>query len=361
MKTFLPYVVIALLVIIGGGLYIELTSHCDAADPSCLRMGDRLFAPKEKDTNKNAELKDYGPAPEFTGITHWLGSDPLTLSDLRGRVVLVDFWTYSCINCIRTLPYVTKWYDMYKDKGFVVVGVHTPEFAFEKEAANVSSAMERYGIHYPVAQDNAYDTWNAYRNQYWPAEYLVDKKGHIVYEHFGEGQYDTTETVIRALLGIEGSKEAASASAYDLNQIGSPEVYFGALRNEFFGSGKPYVEGKKTFRVPLNIASNTLYLTGKWQIAKEFAENLEPASVVFRYRAKNVYLVASSAKAVTLSIHRDGQALPRDGWGRDASPDGVRIKEERLYQLIQGSAYGEHMLEIAVPGAGLRAFTLTFE
>ncbi|TAK92439.1 MAG: thioredoxin family protein [Burkholderiaceae bacterium] len=143
---------------------------------------------------------DSGRAPEFTGIETWLNSKPLTLQELRGKVVLVEFWAYSCINCIRTLPYVTRWYDTYKDQGFIVVGVHTPEFPVEKETANVQKAIARFGIHYPVAQDNNYATWNAYQNQYWPARYLIDREGTIARTHIGEGDYEGMEAAIRELL-----------------------------------------------------------------------------------------------------------------------------------------------------------------
>ena len=147
-----------------------------------------------------AATADYGKAPEFTGIGKWLNSEPLTVAGLRGKVVLVDFWTYSCINCINTLPHVRQWYDKYRDKGLVVVGVHTPEFAFEKSTGNVQAALKRFDIRYPVAQDNAYATWNAWRNQYWPALYLVDANGNVVYKHFGEGQYAETEAAIQKAL-----------------------------------------------------------------------------------------------------------------------------------------------------------------
>lgn len=148
----------------------------------------------------SAETRNLGPAPEFKGISTWLNSEPLTMAGLKGKVVLIDFWTYDCINCIRTLPYVTKWYDTYKDKGLVVVGVHTPEYAFERKTANVKQAIGRFKINYPVAQDNRYDTWSAYNNMYWPAVYLINKKGNIVYTHFGEGDYAETEAQIRRLL-----------------------------------------------------------------------------------------------------------------------------------------------------------------
>lgn len=149
-------------------------------------------------------LKSNQLAPEFTGINQWLNGDPLTLQKLRGKVVLVDFWTYTCINCINTLPYVKEWNAKYKDQGLTVIGVHTPEYPFERNTDNVKTAIKRFGITYPVAQDNDYATWNAYSNQYWPAFYLIDKSGHVVYTHFGEGDYDKTEAAIRTLLAQKG-------------------------------------------------------------------------------------------------------------------------------------------------------------
>jgi thiol-disulfide isomerase/thioredoxin len=148
----------------------------------------------------------HDPAPDFAGIARWLNSEPLTIESLRGKVVLVDFWTYDCVNCVRTLPHVTQWFATYEQRGFVVVGVHTPEFAFERETSNVQAALERFGIRYPVAQDNAYATWNAYGNRYWPAQYLLDRNGTIVLTHMGEGDYDELERAIRALLG-DGTSE----------------------------------------------------------------------------------------------------------------------------------------------------------
>jgi thiol-disulfide isomerase/thioredoxin len=145
-------------------------------------------------------LVDHGPAPDFTGITTWLNSPPLSMQALKGKVVLVDFWTYSCINCLRTLPYITKWHNKYKNRGLVIVGVHTPEFAFERKTSNVQTAIKRFGIGYPVAQDNGYVTWKAYENQYWPASYLIDRRGRIVLKHVGEGRYDEMESAIRTLL-----------------------------------------------------------------------------------------------------------------------------------------------------------------
>lgn len=149
-------------------------------------------------------LLDHGPAPDFSGITTWQNSPPLTMQALKGKVVLVDFWTYSCINCLRTLPYITKWHEKYKDQGLVIVGVHTPEYAFERKTSNVQTAIARFGIKYPVAQDNEYATWKAYENQYWPASYLIDRSGKIVFKHFGEGAYKEMESAIQTLLKEKG-------------------------------------------------------------------------------------------------------------------------------------------------------------
>src|SRR5581483_8450018 len=173
-----------------------------------------------------------------------------------------DFWTYSCINCIRTLPYVTRWYDTYKDLGFVVVGVHTPEFSFEKDTNNVAEAIKNFGIHYPVAQDNNYATWNAYNNQYWPAEYLIDQNGNIVHVHFGEGEYDVTENAVRQLLGLTALSTTTSADS-QLSDIQSPEMYFGTNRLQNLAPGQN--SSSKNFSFPQNLNLNNFALEGNWQ------------------------------------------------------------------------------------------------
>src|SRR5687768_7616968 len=183
-----------------------------------------------------------GRAPELRGITGWINSEPLTMAGLRGKAVLVDFWTYSCVNCVRTLPYVNAWHEGYKDKGLVIIGVHTPEFEFEHDRSNVEAAVARFGISYPVAIDNDYATWKAYKNRYWPAHYFIDVKGNIRYQHFGEGGYDHSEGVIRALLQEIGSPAqnvnagAGVSTDVDLARIGTPETYLGFQRVEYLGS-----------------------------------------------------------------------------------------------------------------------------
>ena len=208
---------------------------------------------------------DRRAAPEFSGISAWLNSPPLTLESLRGKVVLVQFWTYSCINCVRTIPYVTKWYDTYKDKGFVVVGVHTPEFAFERETANVETAIKRFGIKYPVAQDNQYRTWRAFENQYWPASYLIDKSGKIVATHFGEGNYQQTENTIARLVGEP--TPAAQASDPDLAGIETPELYLGSEKNDgAIVASQDSSGGERSYTLPDSVPPNRFALEGLWNL-----------------------------------------------------------------------------------------------
>ncbi len=209
-----------------------------------------------------SDLSNYGPAPEFTSIAQWLNNDtPLTLEGLRGKVVLVDFWTYSCINCIRTLPYLVSWYEKYRDQGFVIVGVHTPEFEFEKKTSNVEEAMKRHKIKYPVAQDNDYGTWQVYNNRYWPAHYLIDAEGNIRQYHFGEGAYAETETAIQELLKEAGQKVAADISNIEAEKSSgqeTPETYLWSDRVERLVSSEKITGEAQTFTVPESLRGQAL-------------------------------------------------------------------------------------------------------
>lgn len=297
----------------------------------------------------DSNLRDYGPAPEFTGIEQWLNSEPLTLARLRGKVVLINFWTYSCINCLRTLPHITRWYDTYKDKGFVIVGVHTPEFAFEHRARNVQTEMQRFRIHYPVAQDNQYATWKAYHNKYWPAAYLVDQKGRIVLKHFGEGHYQEMENAIRALLAA-GPPVAAKGSGTDLKQAGSPEMYFGMSRLQNLASPETPARDERRYSAPATLPLNTFALVGAWTLDLENAALAQNGGeVLLRFRAGKVHLVAGSASPVVVSVTVDGKAQPP-----------VTIEDSRLYTLFDSDDYGEHLLRLKIPKAGFSAFSFTF-
>ncbi len=291
---------------------------------------------------------DRRTAPEFAGISAWLNSQPLTMESLRGKVVLVQFWTYSCINCVRTLPYVTKWYDTYKDKGFVVVGVHTPEFAFEKETANVETAIRRFGIKYPVAQDNQYRSWRAFGNQYWPAGYLIDRSGTIVATQFGEGGYQQLENTIARLVGE--AMPAAQAGDPDLAGIETPELYLGSEKNDgAIVASQDFAAGERTYTLPGNLPQNRFALAGAWNLIGDRAtSSAEGVEILVRFNAPKVNLVAGSPSPQTLSITVDGTPQPP-----------VTVDGCRLYSLYGGTS-GEHVLRLKVPKAGLSAYTFTF-
>jgi len=261
---------------------------------------------------------------------------------------LIDFWTYSCINCIRTLPYVTKWYDTYKDKGLVVVGVHTPEFAFEKVTDNVKTAIERFGIQYPVAQDNDYGTWGAYNNEYWPAEYLIDQNGNIVYEHFGEGEYDHTENAIRQLLGL--NNPVGAENGQDLSGVGSPEMYFEPSRLQYLSPDQSPSLTPESYLLPPNLALNKFALEGQWQFDGDHAELTQgPGKIKLRFLSGKAFMVAASDKPIKLRITVDGKTQPD-----------VTVQMSQLYKLFDSNDYSQHTIEIEIPDAGFQAFTFTF-
>lgn len=288
------------------------------------------------------------PVPEFSGISAWLNSPPLTAGGLRGKIVLVQFWTYSCINCLRTLPYVTKWHEQYKDKGLVVVGVHTPEFAFEKERANVETAIKRLGIHYPVAQDNQYRTWRAFGNHYWPAAYLIDKSGTIVTTQFGEGGYQQMENAIARLIGER--TPIAQTSDPDLSAVATPELYLGSEKNDgAIVDQQAATRGEQSYTPPDGVPQNRFALSGRWNVTEDRAtSSADGDEILLRFNAPKVNLVAGSSSPQTLSISVDGTPQPP-----------VTIDGSRLYPLYSGTG-GEHLLRLRVPKAGLSAYSFTF-
>ncbi len=311
--------------------------------------------------------------PPFSGIASWLNSQPLTPEGLRGKVTLIDFWTYSCINCLRTLPYTTSWDQKYRDKGFVLVGVHTPEFAFEKVESNVRNAITQQHIAYPVALDNDYGTWNAYNNRYWPAEYLFDAEGRLRYVHFGEGNYDVTEGNIQKLLAEAGvtvdMAKTSVSSTMNLDAVRSPETYIGYARSAGFASPERVLkDGEQTYTAPKTLAENELALEGKWSVGEEEAETRGSAAISYRFTASNVNLVMgrdNEAGATEAEVTMDGKAVPVDFRGKDITAhDGktfVRITNHRLYSLIDAQGiYGTHTIRIQFPDAGVGAYAFTF-
>lgn len=318
----------------------------------------------------------YQKAPELVSPDGYINTagQPITIGQFKGKkVVLIDIWTYSYINCQRTLPYLKTWYDTYSDQGLEIIGVHTPEFAFEHTYQNVADAVARFGLKYPVVLDNEYMTWNAFGNQFWPRKYLVDIDGYIVYDHAGEGNYDETEQAIQAALAERSARLGVAMPTstpavapqgvvtIDAGKLGSPETYFGAMRNEYLGNGEQGKTGLQTLTVPSVPALNTLYLGGAWNLEQEFAENQTAnAQITYMYSAKNVYFVASADKPVKIKVTRDGRPLGSER-GADVDENGeATIQEDRLYELVRGADYGTHVLEITVKTPGLKAYTFTF-
>lgn len=295
------------------------------------------------------------------------------------KIVIVDFWTYSCINCQRTLPYINAWYSKYRDQGLEIIGVETPEFDFEKDKTNVQAAIEKFGIKYPVVQDNNYGTWNSYGNRYWPHKYIIDIDGYVAYDHIGEGGYDETEKEIQYLLQERAARLGLSATiesgtvhpAAEVPTGGtSPETYFGSSRNIYLGNGEKGKTGIQNFNNASNEAENLvpniLYLGGAWDVQPEYAKSTGWGSIVYSYAAQRVYFVAHAQTPITVEILRDNKPLTKDQAGEDVviGPDGksrVIISTARLYKLIKEQPTDtQHFLQIVTPDAGLEAFTFTF-
>lgn len=319
-----------------------------------------------------SDLSDYGQAPEFTGISTWLNTEnstPLTLhEDLKGKVVLIDFWTYSCINCIRTLPYLREWQEKYKDAGFTVVGVHTPEFLFEHKTSNVEEALKKYQLSYPVAQDNEYATWQAYENRYWPAHYLIDVEGRIRYTHFGEGEYEKTEAAIQELLNEAGKTTGEGFVRVEAEAGGSGtqtrETYLGFTRMERFQSDPyPTALGEQTFVLSKPLPVHNWGYKGTWNIEKERGVAGAGAALQFHIRAQKVFLVmgpVAGAASTTVEVWLDGKPMDAAVAGSDVKNGKVLVQEERLYELLNADRSEGHSLELLFPDGSTAVYAFTF-
>ena len=293
-------------------------------------------------------LNDYGRAPDFKKISAWLNTPTLDLKELRGKVVLIDFWTYSCINCLRTLPYLKDWDERYRSKGLVIVGVHTPEFAFEHDLGNVRTAVERLGVRYPVALDNDYGTWNAYANQYWPAEYLVDQSGDVRHIHYGEGEYEKTEHLIRLLLRAGGASRLP-VPGRDIDRtpqgLRTPETYLGYFRIERFDSDRLVVQQPYDYRLPTSLPRDHWAYGGTWTVESERAIAGDGARVQLHFHARKVHLVLGGKGFVGVAL---------DGRSRGA----VRVNGSRLYTLVSQRRLRDGRLDLLfTPGVQVYAFT----
>ena len=316
-----------------------------------------------------------GTLPALSGATGWINSKPLTPASLHGKVVLVDFWTYSCINCLRSLPYVEAWYDKYKDHGLVVVGVHSPEFAFEKDPANVQAAVQRLGVRYPVALDSDYAIWQGFNNQYWPADYFIDAQGRIRHHYFGEGGYAEGEDVIRQLLTEAGNtnlpggyvqpgaKGAEAAISNDDDR--SPETYVGYARAENFAGGQVAHDEAFDYHAPAQFAANQWALAGRWIVQpQDAALDTAGGSITYRFRGRDLHLVLGPDKdgrPVRFRVTLDGHAPGADhGIDTDADGNGT-VTAQRLYQLVrQASGNGERTFTITFLDPGVHAYAFTF-
>jgi cytochrome c biogenesis protein CcdA/thiol-disulfide isomerase/thioredoxin len=314
--------------------------------------------------------------PDLFGATEWINSSPLTAESLRGKVVVVDFWTYSCINCLRTLPYVNAWYGKYKDSGLVVIGVHTPEFPFEKDETNVRKAVRDLGIQYPVAMDNDYRIWRSFNNHFWPAHYFIDATGRVRYHHFGEGNYEQSEGWIRGLLEERNHqappdsamKIAATGAqaASEADEVQSPETYLGYLRAAKFASPGGFDEDEAhSYRAPAHLALNDWALIGRWKDEGQLATLLStPGAIVYRFHARDLHLVlgpASGGRPVRFRVTLEGKP-PGDDHGEDCDAQGLgTVTESRLYQLIrQKSSVQDRVFRIEFLTPGAQAFSFTF-
>ena len=367
------------VVIIGLGADTGLLTRISAASTGRIEQALLGSIGRGMPTNEAptdlANLPVEGMMPPLTGATTWINTPPLTTEQLRGKVVVVDFWTYSCINCIRSIPYVRAWAEKYKDQGLVVIGVHTPEFAFEKSEANVRQNIQRLGITYPVAMDNEFGIWRAFKNQYWPAHYFIDAKGQIRHHHFGEGDYDGSERVIQQLLKEAGAANVArdvvdvqaqgAEAAADMAQVESPETYVGYARAENFRSPGGLANDVIKDYVAAPLQLNGWTLSGRWRVTREHAD-LQAAGgrVAFRFKARDLHLVMGPSKTGEQPRFRvlvDG-AAPGPNAGSDIDAQGMgRIDGERLYQLVrQTGAVRERTFEIEFLDPGVQVFAFTF-
>ncbi|PIR43095.1 hypothetical protein COV24_04670 [candidate division WWE3 bacterium CG10_big_fil_rev_8_21_14_0_10_32_10] len=336
-------------------------------------LEDNTFVKKQLATLKDQptptvpskNTSDFPNAPELIYGGEWFNSKPLTMQGLKGKVVLVDFWTYTCINCIRTLPYIEKWHEKYANKGLVIIGVHTPEFEFEKDPKNLQKAINDFGLKYPIVQDNNYQTWKAYNNHYWPAKYFIDKNGKIRDTHFGEGDYDESEKLIQKLLqetGVDTSTDIISNIDYKVFSK-TPETYLGYNRIANFGSIESIKKDTKfSYTSPAKLSNNTFSYSGKWLVKGDYAMPYKNSKLTFNFESKNVYLVMRPVSENTqgkVTVYLDGQLVDENA-GKDVISGTITIDSDELYELINLKTPGQHILEIEFLDNNVELFAFTF-
>jgi thiol-disulfide isomerase/thioredoxin len=323
-----------------------------------LAIGAVVFASRTNPSSLgSASASGDGSTAPALDAKGWINSSALTANDLKGKVVVYDFWTYSCVNCVRTIPYLRSWYDRYKADGLVVIGVHSPEFDFEKNHANVAAAAKKLGVDYPIALDDDMTIWNAFGNQYWPADYIYGRDGKQASVHFGEGGHDDTETLLRQLLGVSSSSPRAVVGQMEGGTDGpdtlTPETYNGSERGEAsFASPQTLTDGQATFTAPASLNTDEHALDGTWLVADEYVQSAAPgAAIVLRYNAGQVNLVLATADGspIALSVQVD-----------DRPATTVTVQASDLYSLVADPSVGTHTLRLTAQAAGLQAYAFTF-
>lgn len=328
-------------------------------------LSAKLIPASNREDNEGVLNVQPYEAPEFVGLENWINSKPLTKESLKGKVVMVDFWTYSCINCIRTQPYLKGWDDLYRDSGLVIIGMHAPEFAFEKIPRNVEKAVREAGLKYPIALDNDFATWAAYENQYWPASYLIDAEGMVRRVHYGEGEYKETEAAVRTLLKQSGADVPAErfvkgGAADEASADRTPETYLGSRRANNYVGSQPLVSGTHLFTPATELSDDKWTLGGEWTVSGEAIVAGSDAVLKFKFTAKDVYLVTSEGANGSIAVSlNDVPVSKTSNAGGDIRGSAVNITDPKLYRIItSNSTISDGVLELRVPkGIGLNAFT----
>lgn len=366
------FVILGLMIMTGLEKKLE-TALLDAGLGDITKIETTLLERMESQTTQDPNtstlfnVKNPVPAPEITGINSWINSNGLILSGLKGKVVLIDFWTYSCINCIRTLPYLKAWHEKYADKGLVIIGIHAPEFQFEQKLENVTTAVEEFGIEYPVGLDNSYLTWRAYNNKYWPAKYFIDRNGLLRHTHFGEGEYGTSEAVIQALLA-EGSDASFSApvegSLPPISPLQTPETYLGYQRFQKFLNVEEFAPDTQVkYTLKSDLSAGDWSLGGDWVVDEEASTSVKADSQLnLKFSSKDVYLVITPSNQAAISVKLDGKPISETGKaGQDVGADSLaRLSSPKLYHLVHSDTFlSDSVLTLQVP-SGVKLFAFTF-
>lgn len=359
MKKQLLYLFLSLLIIAGAAgvfyLYKQQPDKVSVANETEQVDGEQNNVDETIITSAPTQFINSGPAPELVGLTNWLNLSEevkqLTLAELKGKVVLLNFWTYSCIDCTRATPFITKWRNTYKDQGLVVIGVHTPQYMFEKVTENVKGAVKGQALPYPIAQDNDYKTWTAYKNQFWPATYLIDKNGNIVYTQYGGGKYGQTEKAIRTLLGLEGEFIIPEPPAA-VNPNQTPDTYAGLTKiGGSFGGAEKTLTNEQIYIFPKKLSKNKFALEGSWKFNQESVVHTRGyGRMILNFNASSLTMVAQSPEPVAVKVYVD-----------DLLVKGVVIKDMNEYQLFDSLTAGNHTLRLEIPDNTLQIFNFIFK